>query len=344
LTRGTLLLNNQGSRVDACERVPGQADDIVRNPPQGMLQVGGIAMRPNQQHGNRARLGFERLESRTMLAGDVFVFMDRGGNLQIFGDNRANGIQIDQFGEITVRGIDAGGSATRVNGVANGTVEFEVTGEGDIKVHLRGGNDIVRVGERSDDVNASDDLEIDTGHGNDQILITGDTNIGDDLEIETGRGADVVDARNVDVADDMHVSTGADDDIVRLLAVRISDDTRVNTGDGADRIYSNFESTFGGSLRIDMGRGDDFLQLTGSKFEGPVHVNMDRGNDGLCLETSQFASENTIFKGGRGDRDTWAINATTFAGEPLLGDITPGFEFEFDDCSFFSQWDCFCTV
>jgi hypothetical protein len=300
-------------------------------------------MTRTQSHGGRSRLRFERLEPRTMLAGDVFVIMDRGGNLQIFGDNRANGIQIDQFGEITVRGIDAGGSATRVNGVANGTVEFEVTGEGDIRVHMRGGNDIVRVGERSDDVNATDDLEIDTGNGDDQILITGDTNIGDDLEIETGRGADIVDVRNVDVADDMSISTGANDDVVRLLAVRIADDTRVNTGEGADRIYSNFESTFGGSLRIDMGRGDDFLQLTGSTFNGRVHVNLDRGNDGLCLETSKFTSEVVVFHGGRGDRDTWAINATIFAGEPLLGDITPGFEFEFDDCSFFSQWDCFCS-
>jgi hypothetical protein len=279
-----------------------------------------------------------------MLAGNVFVFMDRGGNLQIHGDNRANGIEIDEFGDITVRGIDAGGSATRINGVANGTVEFEVIGEGDIKVRLRGGNDIIRVGGRSDDVSVSDDLEIDTGPGSDEILITGDTNIADDLEIESGSGADVVEVRNVDVADNMQISTGAGDDVVRLLAVRIADDTRINTGDGDDRIYASFDALFGGSLRIDLGRGDDFLQLTDSKFEGRVHVTMGRGNDGLCLETSTFNSEDVVFQGGRGDRDTWAINATTFAGEPLLGDITPGFEFENDDCSFFEQWDCFCSV
>ena len=296
-------------------------------------------MRRNSTCGNRSRLGFERLERREMLAGDVFVFMDRGGNLQISGDNRANGIQIDQFGEIAVQGIDAGGSATRINGVANGVVKFEVVGEGDIKIHLRGGNDFVGVGERSDDVIPPDDLEIDTGHGNDTILITGDTNLGDDLEIESGSGNDLVDVRNVDVADNVVIETGHGDDVVKMLAVRIVGSTRMNTGDGADRIYTEFEATFGGSLRIDTGRGDDFLQLTRAKFDGLVHVRMGSGNDGLCIENATFNSEDTWFDGGRGDSDTWAINAATFAGEPLLGEITPHFEFSFDDCTFFEHYD-----
>jgi hypothetical protein len=148
----------------------------------------------------------------------------------------------------------------------------------------------------------------------------------------------------VDVADNMGISTGAGNDVIRLLAVRIADVTRINTGDGADRIYTSFDALFGGTVRIDLEGGDDFLQFTDSNFEGPVHVNMGRGNDGLCLESSNFANEDVVFHGGRGDRDTWAINATIFAGEPLLGEITPGFEFEYDDCSFFSQWDCFCDV
>jgi hypothetical protein len=296
-------------------------------------------MRRNATRGRKSRLGFERLERREMLAGDVFVFMDRGGNLRIIGDHRDNGIQIDQFGDITVQGIDAGGRATRINGVANGVVTFEVVGEGDIKVHLGFGNDIVRVGERSDDVNAPDDLEIDTGHGNDTILITGDTNLGDDLEIESGSGNDLVDVRNVDVADDVEIETGKGDDVVKMLAVRIVGSTRINTGDGADRIYTEFEATFGGSLRIDTGRGDDFLQLTNVKCDGRVHVRMGSGNDGLCIERATFNSEDTWFDGGRGDGDTWAVNSATFAGEPILGDILPNFEFEFDDCTFFEHYD-----
>jgi hypothetical protein len=274
-----------------------------------------------------------------MMAGHVFVFMDPGGNLQIIGDNRANGIQVDRFGDTVIQGIDAGGSATRINGVPNGLVEFEVVGEGDIKVHFRGGNDIVRVGERSDDVLPPDDLEIDTGSGNDEILITGDTNIGDDLEIDSGPGNDLVDVRNADVADNTVIETGSGDDVVKLLAVRIAHSTWVNTGDGADRIYTEFEATFGGSLRIDTGRGDDFLQLTRANFEGRVHVRMGAGNDGLCIENATFNSEDTWFDGGRGRNDTWAINAAVFAGEPLLGDITPRFEFSFDDCTFFEHFD-----
>lgn len=274
-----------------------------------------------------------------MLAGDVFVFLDFGGNLQIIGDNRDNGILIDRFGETVIHGIDAGGSATRINGVPNGLVTFDVVGDGDIKVHLRGGNDIVQVGTRSDDVLPPDDLEIDTGHGDDQILITGDTNIGDDLEIDSGPGNDLVDVRNADVADNMVIETGTGDDVVKLLAVRIAGSTSVNTGDGADRIYTEFEATFGGSLRIDTGRGDDFLQLTRLRCDDLVHVRMGSGNDGLCIENAVFNSDDTWFDGGRGDKDTWAINAALFAGDPLLGDITPRFEFSFDDCTFFEHFD-----
>ena len=296
-------------------------------------------MRRNRTNGTQRRRGFERLEPRTMLAGDVFVFMDRGGNLQIIGDNRANGILIDRFGETVIHGIDAGGSATRINGVPNGLVEFDVVGEGDIKVHLRGGNDIVRVGERSDDVLPPDDLEIDTGHGNDEILITGDTNIGDDLEIDSGPGNDLVDVRNADVADNMVIETGSGDDVVKLLAVRI---VRVHFGEHRRRRGSHLHRIRSHVRRLAANRHRTrrrFRSAHARRFDGLVHVRMGAGNDGLCIENATFNSEDTWFDGGRGRRDTWAVNSATFAGEPILGDILPNFEFEFDDCTFFEHYD-----
>ena len=297
-------------------------------------------MRRKTKRGNRSRLGFERLEPRTMLAGDVFVFMDRGGNLQIWRrqprERHSDRPVRRDHGARHRRGRKRHADQRRrerrwstSRWSARGTSRFTCAAA----------TTLSRVGERSDDVNAPDDLEIDTGHGNDTILITGDTNLGDDLEIESGSGNDLVDVRNVDVADDVEIETDKGDDVVKMLAVRIVDSTRINTGDGADRIYTEFEATFGGSLRIDTGSGDDFLQLTRAKFDGLVHVRMGSGNDGLCIENATFASEDTWFDGGRGDSDTWAINAATFAGDPLLGDITPRFEFSFDDCTFFEHFD-----
>jgi hypothetical protein len=70
---------------------------------------------------------------------------------------------------------------------------------------------------------------------------------------------------------------------------------------------------------------------------------MGDGNDGLCVSGgSVFESEDVTFHGGPGTTDARSIFDAEFAGEVLLGDITPGFEFDFDDCSFFPQWDGTC--
>jgi hypothetical protein len=109
----------------------------------------------------------ERLEGRMLLAGNVQVFLDAKGNLNVVGDGSANGIQLDQFGEFVIQGVDAGGSPTKINGSDNDIAVFAVTGKHDIKISLGGGDDTVEVGTRSDDVNPPRDLSFDLGGGND---------------------------------------------------------------------------------------------------------------------------------------------------------------------------------
>src|SRR5262245_61024806 len=104
------------------------------------------------------RYSIERLEARALLAGNVQVFVDAKGNLNVVGDGQANGIQLNQFGEFVIQGVDAGGSPTKVNGLDNDIAVFEVTGKHDIKISLGGGDDTVEVGTRSDDVNPPRDL------------------------------------------------------------------------------------------------------------------------------------------------------------------------------------------
>src|SRR5262245_18251316 len=104
-------------------------------------------MRTHLRRPDRPLLALERLEDRVLLTGNVSVFR-HGSDLAVEGHGLANCVELDQFGDFTVRGCDAAGSPTRVNGVANGEVTFGGAGSGDIQILLRSGNDIVRVGSR----------------------------------------------------------------------------------------------------------------------------------------------------------------------------------------------------
>lgn len=93
---------------------------------------------------SRRTLGFERLERREVLSGDVTATID-GGNLIITGDASNNNIVITRgaAGQVVVAGgTDAGpGTETNVNG---GVTAAVLTGHtGDILIDMRAGNDRV---------------------------------------------------------------------------------------------------------------------------------------------------------------------------------------------------------
>ena len=72
-------------------------------------------------------LSLEGLEGRSVLAGDVFA-ATLGGNLLIQGDADANGIHIQNMndGTVEVSGVEAGGSATTINGSSEPFVASDV--------------------------------------------------------------------------------------------------------------------------------------------------------------------------------------------------------------------------
>jgi hypothetical protein len=288
----------------------------------------------------RPRLEVEGLEGRVLLAGDVSVFLDADGNLIVEGDNQANCIELDQFGDFTVRGCDAGGGPTRINGVPNGEVEFGVLNEGDIKIRLKGGDDGVRVGFNSDSVNPPDDLEIDTGGGNDEVEITGDTNIGDDLEITTGGGNDDVVVMNTTtgVADDTVIDTGDGADSVAIIG-SFGDDLEIKTGRGDDSVNLNslsggpggiFNTTVADDTVIDTGDGADTVATIGS-FDagGDLEITTGGGNDSVGINSlvtplNTFVPTivgDTVVDTGGGD-DEVVIQGGTNIGDDL--DVATG--------------------
>jgi hypothetical protein len=233
----------------------------------------------------------ESLERRLLFAGDVQVFLDSSGNLIVTGDASANGIQLDQFGEFVIQGIDAGGSPTSINGVENGIASFPVTGKGDIRILLGDGNDIIETGTRSDSVDPPDDLVIDTGAGDDSVLTIGDTNIGGDLLVTTGAGNDSVFIVTTEIAGDLTLSTGADNDTIEIYGSVVGDDLQVTTAAGADSVSIGVFNgpagrvlgrvTVNGSTVISLGDGDDVLELVDSNFARTFRADGGRGSDTL---------------------------------------------------------------
>ena len=241
----------------------------------------------------------EALESRALLAGDVIAFLDDGGNLIIIGDSADNGIDFDQFGQFSVAGVDAGGSPTRVNGEPNGLATFDVSGEGDIRLFLGGGDDVLEVGTRSDSVDPPDDLEIYAGAGDDFVKVIGDTNVADDLELRGGSGADALYVYSADVGDDLDVSAEAGDDLVSVYGARVGGDLIVRTGAGRDAVDVGFSDEFAdrvvgavtvaGHALFDLGDDGDVLEVVDSRFDGIFAANGGRGIDRLILTGNTFA-------------------------------------------------------
>ena len=245
------------------------------------------------------RIATEPLEARALFAGDVSVFLDDAGNLIVRGDGAANGILLDHAGSFSVAGVDAGGAPTLINGVPNGDARFPVTGEGDVRIFLAGGDDVLEVGTRSDSVDPPDDLEVYAGDGDDRVTTIGDTNVGDDLQVFAGAGDDTVRIITTEVADDAAVLTDGGDDAVNLYGTTVGDDLLIRTGAGRDHVGIGFVEVLGsvvfgptrvaGTTLIDLGADDDVLALVDSDFGGAFRADGGGGSDGLARRDNTFA-------------------------------------------------------
>jgi large repetitive protein len=334
------------------------------------------------------RCSFESLEERRLMAGDVFARIERG-NLIVRGDDGNNGVFVRAGfapGEIIVLGTDVFGEGTRVNGLENtavtlsgfnGRIEFTMNGgadririqdlptsrgitadlgrgsegrfelightaNGDISVKSREGNDQATF----DNVTVNGSLTVDMGDGGNTLVSTGGS-VGRDAKFLGGRGIDEFSLNSIHVVGTFFTSLG---DGQNTFFGHNTSANRVELKGGRNNDFVQFEPFQGNWMTIDLGHGDNTLNLFAPRIfrdlriiggsgidnvradeslvDGNAYVDLGDGNNSLLFQLG--VTGQIVVRGGRGMDDfelDGLISQTPVAGLKVeLGDGTNSLE------------------
>jgi hypothetical protein len=183
----------------------------------------------------KRKLDIEKLDSRQLMAGNVFAGLTSDGQLQITGDSNSNSVRIAQIGSTTYRvtGLLQEGAPTTVNG--QGYRDFANVKS--VNANLGAGND-----------------RIDVGNSSLYGLIT---SLPQGVSISTGSGADMVLVDRVATIMDVNINGGTGNDNIRVDRSRI--------GHPQDEFRQ-------GDLSILAGLGSDVVNVSNSSVVGDVYV------------------------------------------------------------------------
>lgn len=275
-----------------------------------MRKVCMRSLRKQSMVRNSNQLQVERLEERSMMAGNVTAVVS-GGYLLLTGDSSDNGITIDYnptTKAYTVTGTSQGGSNTTINSLdtsvpANAQVFTTVT-KG-LKVNTNAGADNVVFGAAaSTEFSVVGTVEINTGAGNDTVTIgrTGNAaggaapianefEVSKSMVVQLGDGNDTIDITNARIGGDLiihsdinRVGAAAGNDTVRFpttftpsggtqqtFPVTVVRKTTVLLGGGTDVFNANNFNGRGGLFVQDLG-GLLTYDLTNSAIGGEAKL------------------------------------------------------------------------
>ena len=229
----------------------------------------------------------ELLESRVLLSGTVQLQADHG-RFFITGDDQPNQIAIYESNNI----IHVGGlGGTKITGTPEHLHQKFSRG---IVVNLNGGNDAVTFAGH-----LLGDLDIDTGDGNDLIIIN-NANVSNSMLLQAGAGDDGVSITNSSIRFNAQIEqgTGADftvmnsfhvgnelkiDDLIgnaqmSLSRLIVGGDTIVKTGDTSDGVAIH-HSVLNGDTAISTAGGNDSIFLSDTHLNGKVGIDPGTGTN-----------------------------------------------------------------
>jgi hypothetical protein len=242
-------------------------------------------------------MSFERLEDRTMLAGNVAAAIDNSGNLKLTGDANNNIVALSQAanGKWVVKGL----LGTTINGAAKRS--FYV--ENGLKANLGNGNDGIAIlkGEFYGNVC------VNTGNGTDGVALVS-LDVGRNLKVNTGNDSDAVFINNVQVG--FMVSPESSTAYGSVPEEGYGKAT-INTGSGMDISLISKLSAY--SICIDTGSGLDMTGLISVCADYNLSVNTGSDFDTLGVVKSKAYTAN--FNGGGDPANLYASAKNSFGSE-----------------------------
>jgi hypothetical protein len=213
------------------------------------------------------RCGFEPLEDRRMMAGDVAVRIF-AGNLSINGDMLDNAVSLTAGGlpnQVIISTMSAGGSPTGLNGTPNGTVTLP-NFDGNLKINMKEGNDSVAIN---------------------NLTIKGNT------KIKTGKGIDTVQVSGTTANGKVKADLGGRGDTLTVNSSVIKGAAKIKGKKGNDLVGIN-NTTFR-ILNTQLGSGNDTLTIAGTTA-GRTILNGGSGTNTFTNGTGNLLFNTTIKK------------------------------------------------
>jgi hypothetical protein len=258
--------------------------------------------------------GFEALEDRILLAGDVSAVL-QGSTLYIIGDSAGNDVNIgqDDLGNITVQGTDG----TSINHDSSGN-PLVFSGVKNISASLDGGDDRLIIG------------------GEDETAETGVTAAEEEADEEGPK---------LSLAGCLTVATGSGDDVVRMSFTQVQGNVTILTDGGNDAVDVGRGPGFGGedhvepapatlspslapslpddgggppsdvriggSLTIVTGCGNDGVKVGFTDVQNNVTINTGDGNDNIVTGRGPI---NDVHGPGEGGNESLVAAASAVHG------------------------------
>ena len=245
-------------------------------------------------------LGYQSLETRKMLAGDVTVVED--GHLYIRGDAADNQFEVVADGDqLRVNGLQG----TTINGqdsylVAGATVtDAGVSFEGGLRTHLGPGSDDLMI---QDAVFESFSI-IFGGTGDDNIEVV-DTDFMDRVVVQTYDGDDSISTTRSHFEGPLYIQTLDGQDSVTMTDSMFAGDSFVVTGNHSDTIHSD-GNHYRGDLNLVLPLdGNDTVQLNNPVVgENQLGIFLGNGDDTINADMTEATVDGAIRIGGQGGVD-----------------------------------------
>lgn len=253
------------------------------------------------------RWGFERLEDRTMLAGDVSVTVDGLGNLNVVSlSNLPSAVRVLGTGvanQVSVQGLNDASSnlPTTINGAATPAPVLFNGVTGSLLVNLSSGLDEIFINR----INIAGSLQITTPAGRATVQIgeyadvngsfagVGQVIIGGNLTINNSLAANTVFIGRTFVTGNINLNATVGAAGYNMSLYNATATNVTMTGGGVNDLF-NLAYLAANNVTVNSGTLNDVISVTGSNFRGAVNLSGGDGIDTIAVDFSVLEGPDAI--------------------------------------------------